>query len=734
MKRTLQLSSIPLTLLVFNLFLLLVACSSPEKPRQDEFSGIPSGDISGSYSRLVQEYLGETEIILNSSILRFPETEINLLQSKVFDHENLNIRNIYLDAETGDLVDPIQIRNTNEAMWRDEYGALHFTLKESLSEQAMQDEIEVIAWVKTPPLEPFNTDVNTAEDWRIAHANYVASRKNILQTFVNSALSELESSGATIVDKNSDPPIIHLRSTRSLLESKLAFLPSIELLIEKEKPELLAARAAQDQIQEPLWPAHKAGMGRDLLIAVIEPNACIHRGHSAFREIQFINPPSGRCEYPNLHSTGVAGMLASIKGENPILEGNDLIGLFAGKLMESEVINDWVIETSPHFINLSAESFSSFQSFIDYIIYTHRIFIAQASGNSQRYANLCSAYNVLCVGGYRHWDTIGDFSDDTHLGGSWENSSLTGREEPDLVGVYSASLPVGMSDHDIESSAWQPASGTSYSTASVLGFAALLTANFPSELTGNPTLLRAIMLASASHKVQISDIDNTALRVPSMTDDIDDRTGAGVPRGDRAQSIINANRFFSGYLDRNSDFDNSGRLKEQISFSALPGDWVRVAVTWENCPSHIPFTVDPLLVDIDLSIIPPQEELQQIMDGISNPRVNPSFVDNYELISFPVYTEGEYKISLQAPHWETCPLDNEQKTFIAVAWDIIRVSPKNLCSAEKDRLNDLLDSEPICNPANAYFEECVEDWIEWHSQNDTEVEQLQEKLSSPECQ
>ncbi len=73
---------------------------------------------------------------------------------------------------------------------------------------------------------------------------------------------------------------------------------------------------------------------------------------------------------------------------------------------------------------------------------------------------------------------------------------------------------------------------TSFATPFVVGTAGLLMANFQGDLVEDPTLTRAVLMASASHAMQ------NLHPIPIYSDGVDDRAGMGAPRGDRGKANI----------------------------------------------------------------------------------------------------------------------------------------------------------------------------------------------------
>jgi len=429
-------------------------------------------------------------------------------------------------------------------------------------------------------------------------------------------------------------------------------------------PLLLAGSASaktsipQELREQGLLEAHEQGMGRDLRIAILEQAACIARDHVDFSFLTFeTRSPDEECDPVHTgvsdsldsdHSTQVTSALASARPDGQ--GGYVYRGPFAGRFFDidsnvflSHAAGTELSERDPDFVNISETTKPESAKWIDQLVYEKRIFVANAAGNDTADYARCYAYNALCVGGYDHGNTE-SWIDDTSTGGaSWKNHPATGREEPDLVGVTNVRL-LAQAQH---ASARDPNSGTSFAAPSVVGLAALLTANHPQVLRREPTLLRALLMASASHPVREPE---KIPGIPIVGDGVDDRTGAGVPRGDRASAIVEGKHLFARRLDRARDFDAAGRLGDPIGFQAGKGDVVRAVLAWDSCPAYQNGASDTLVVDLDLTVRGPDHDGHD--DILCCADVNLSSMQVYEATRRSSYTatdegaDGSYPTEL----------------------------------------------------------------------------------------
>lgn len=627
------------SLTILGLLALIAACGSPKDPYE----------------------LGSTEELLSITEKHLRAISRSVQQAKILDSESGQVREVFVDKHSGVPVDWMELREANHTAWRETHGALTEPLAEYLAGLAPAASLTTHIWVQAPAGPPFKTSAEIPADWDAAHSQFMAERIAQNRANVTNTRDRLEASEADIQAVEFEPPRITVRATRETIESKLAFLPLVAAITRDDSDQpLLAVQAAADLGQASLGLAHVLGAGHGLRIALVETSACIHSRHSHFQLLTFEDSLGidGRCDADQnsatLHATNVAGSLAGAKGT----PGNfELIGLFAGRLFESAgaSVNQFLLSRNPHFVNRSQLITAGSQNEMDYAVYMHRIFIANGSGNDSQKTVACYSFNSLCVGGYAHQGTIGDFSDDTYSGASFLNDPATGREEPDVAGTYSQLMPVlGFNDF------YGRAGGTSYATPSVLGLGALLTASFPKDLLGDPTLLRAVLMASAR---AVSDVPDDNTPVPLVNDGVDDRTGAGAPRGDVAKDILEGEDFLSELFDRQTAFSAQGSLLNPPRVVASPGQTVRVAIVWDQCADPMSANPDLLLVDLDLVVSGPAPAGESLLFS------NVSAVDNYELVEFVAPRQGSYVFNIKAQSWGPCAVDtNQERTHIAVAW------------------------------------------------------------------
>lgn len=541
-------------------------------------------------------YVLESEEVVTVQSTDYELSGTTLLQSKVFSTETGELRDVVIDQASGAFTSIALARAEEERRWREVHGALDLSLVEHLQTLQPDQVVEIVVL-------PIDTATTESVKGKKFKSPLEATRSALRKAGFRNATAYPEAGHVRVSASGGD------------IRSIVAFLPEVAAAYPWEEPATLGLKAAKDLIQAPLVPAHADGFGSDMTIAVYEPRACINRNHPDFQFVTFDERIGfeSNCETgtEGVHATPVAGMLAASRSG----DDTETIGLFRGHLFDVESGSfDSMIDRNPDFINISATTTAVGARSLDEAVYKERIFIANGSGNDSELAR-CYSYNALCVGGYFHKNTVGrgQFVDDTAIG-SWLNDPESGREEPDVVGPFSVVSAKALGfGHTSEN-------GTSFATPAITGLAALLTANYRSELERDPTLLRAVLMASASHPINNPVV--AAPQVPDIDDAIDDRSGAGAPRGDRGRAILEHRRFLSENLDRDADFTVDGKLNRNISFEATRGATVRVVLAWDQCPVNLLSTRDALVADLDMVIDAPAGERE-----ICDPDLSPACGD-----------------------------------------------------------------------------------------------------------
>ena len=614
-----------------------------------------------------EDFLNGNEILIEGPSAEFPELGITVMRAKALDPATPSLRDVIVNGGTGALVSLSDLRAQNEEVWRAAHGVLDRELVQRLDAVENTAVVAADVWVDVPGPSTFSATASTASELDVAHAAFLEERRAAAQSILDALRSALDAAGARIVSVDSSPAIIKIEAPASLFE-QVSRMPNVFQVSQSRLTpgDVINTGSARDMVQEPLQLAHALGAGRDLRIAVVEPEACIRDTHEAFQFVTFDEPaPGGGCGASGFaarggHSTAVAGALAAFVPPSPVPNPGrpaaGLVGLFGGRMLSHDAcsIPPQVIARNPHLVNFSCTDpdwLDGKDPFMDYAVYTHRVFVANGTGNldadgPQDLPVFCPAYNSVCVGGYNDRLTIGKWVDDIPAG-RWRNPLATGREKPDLVGPIGGKMP-----HFAADTAYATVGGTSFSTPFVVGMAGLMIANFPQKLLANPTLTRAVLLASATHPLVGQQ------PVPLINDGIDDKAGAGVPRGDRALQILDDDKFVTAFVDRGQHFDANGYLTIPLpGLSASPGEKVRVVLTYDHCQVETVSMPDRLQADLDLIVY---------ANGVG--LTNSSHVDNKEIVEFTAEEQTGISLRVKAQYWDPCG-NGKRQTHLAIAWD-----------------------------------------------------------------
>ncbi len=566
--------------------------------------------IESATERVTSELVGD-ERIVGQQRIPLDASGRTVVRAKVLDPDRMTTRDVDVDADDHQLVDLDALRRADAALLRARYHT---------ADRALIARLEA-------------GDEDVSVELALASLEDAAA-----------VTAEVEAAGGAVERTRGRFLVVHAPAA---LAARLGALPQVDEVVLHQPRQNLALGIARDLAQGPLAVMHRNGTGTGLLAAVWELDTCVNKAHTDFRSVTWqARHPGTPCSTAAQqgHSTGVAGVLAADRG------GTNTAGLFAGELLEVDDRNDAAVTDMwarrPQIVNASFTITLFDGAMIDEEVYRRGAFVFNGSGNDASSIAHCHAYNSLCVGGYNA-GTINAYGDDT-INASSGHFNFLGREYPQVVGPWAAGASASRSG----TTGYTGWFGTSFATPGVAGLGALLLTNFPFALWEKPSLMRAVLMASAhAHPVY----DN-GLAAPRFSDAIDDRMGVGAPNGARAQAIMSG----STYRYRKI---TPAELGLQASFPVNMHDRVRVVVAWDQCPGYVAANPE-LKVDFDLSVRAPG-----MMPRMPEAYSNPSFADNWEVIDFVAQRNGTAEVHLSASRFGTCAAEGGvARAPVSIAW------------------------------------------------------------------
>jgi len=563
-----------------------------------------------------------------TNVIDLPATGVRLVRFKVVDERTGRVREVVTDEATGLAVSGAGALSRERAELRKKYGRVTSELAGLLQQGRRAVLLPVgVRWAAG------GEQAVRAELTRL-HANALRNRRGLVEAALPAAAVRALARRPFVAEVGSVPRV-----------------------------RVLAVDAARDLNQAPIAASHRLGVGLGLTMAVWELEACVRWTHPDFHELtKLTRPGTTPCDYGadgnsgfTGHATAVAGALAADRGDK------GTVGLYRGRIVDIDdtdldnVDRMWAL--NPHIVNASF-TVGQFEALrIDQEAYRRGSLVFTGAGNNPSVRASCLAYNALCVGGYLHNGTIGQYTDDPTAGGSAYINSDNGREFPQLVGPYYGKFP------SATGSGYRAGSGTSFATPAVAGTAGLMLSSFLLPPT-SAALVRAVLMASA----QAHPVADGGPRVPIIADGYDDRHGVGAPNGGRVKQIME-NR--SWVFDRTFE---PGDVGVKATIKVPVAQRVRVVLAWDQCPYQSVISND-LNADLDLVVrrlptFPPRLPTEV--------HSNLSSVDNFEVVEFVSELGGTYQLTVSGPRWSTCAAEGgARRTRMAIAWTTERWRPVN---------------------------------------------------------
>ena len=586
----------------------------------------------------------------------FAEFDLTVTSAKVMDPAG-DVHGVAFDSK-GNEVDVDGLAAEALAVRRSQHGAVDPAL-DALLVSAPEERRTVLIWLREPaaaalperpeaagkPLDPREID-------RI-YADLDARRGEIVAPLVVAVLADVVRFDERAVALTPTPAIAATLDAKQIRE--LAGDERIEAIY--DAPVATADLGIAKQTTG-VTQLHGAGLdGTGVRVGIVEVGGRTESASWLMRPVQ--QNTTNVCANPTQHTTNVTSVIAGqrinvfgqIVGEDgvskraDVLVGGSCNGVTAELQAAATRAADWGART----INLSWGSDTNLATgggdrFFDEMVHNRWRTIVKSAGNRNcgntggpggmpdaDVTNPGLAYNVITVGGLDDQGTA-QWGDDTMYACSsfGDPTSLhSDREKPELV---APAANIEMVDPGPANLAVD--SGTSFAAPHVTGVTALLIQQ-NSRLTVWPEILRAVLMASATHNIEGS----TRLS---------DQDGAGGLAANRASGIVGNTPAWNGVA-----FNCSTPHTTELTTRAMGRrTHHRIAISWTTDPAFADYTQRPS-ADIDL----------QVVDSLGHVVASSSSFDNTtEIVEFDSWTAGTYTV--RAINFRC-----DRNTFLGWAWD-----------------------------------------------------------------
>lgn len=479
-------------------------------------------------------------------------------------------------------------------------------------------------------------------------------------------------------------PLVAYLASQAVPVQSHSLLPSVAVTLTKSVILSLAQRddvAALYLVAGVAEPALDAAVPTDRVVplwtalginGVAEPNipqtiAIIERGNVAL-DNTFLHRSGTRLLADNGdqdHTTAVASAAASFHGAYRGMAPGAII-LSAGENglePDQHYALTWALDQGAVIANLSECQYNNTPDLdwldraFDYTARTRHATITTAAGN-RRQEYICSpakGWNVITVGGINDHGTA-DWADDTMFyvpgqtpdyGSSYRDpgSPHGDRQKPEVAAPAQDITALGLHNNPLTSS------GTSLAAPQVAGLAALLMQR-NAQLSGQPTAVKAILMASALHNVEgayrLSDEDGAGSIHAALADTI-------------AQTKVDDGVTCAGpcwwAVGTQSNYPSPGGSLNEY-FRASRGERIRVALAWWSLadppPAYPTVSNDVLASDFELYVWGPSGA------GVGS---SLSWDNNYEIVDFVAPETGTYRVEIYKSSTTT-----ESTNELGIAW------------------------------------------------------------------
>ncbi len=648
-------------------FAALSACSSEARPgvliqRSAQTVAVaPSDDALRAASGC-----SGCSVLVRSNSVALPLTGRSYVEAKLASSDQSLVASVAYDGATGSVVDPTSLRHAESVARYARQGRLDDELYAD-SQASSPGTVPVWLWTEVTENPPPRAQL--IADSTARHA-YEAQRRAGLQAAASPVVAWLDSHGYTTYDRGLDTPEI----TADVPATALAEMGRLKGL----------AQAGYRHLTQ-----HTANYWYDTVHTTSAHSIMGNASGTSFCNIDGVNVSSAT--YLNIYQTFnlltapywhvtwtselIAGTGTYAMAPSSTFFLADLNGSASPPNTLAQVLN-WCEGVagenySTGFVSSPPGGLTASDMDFDYMAknWPYPIITASAGNNNSPGDDTVSnrGYNFLVVGGDDDQSTSATSNDIMASFSSWRNP-VTTHGDFELPNLVAPGVNV--------SSNSQTASGTSASAPITLG-AALLALNADSYLTSWPEIIRAVVMATATHPIDPGPNPGSAVRTTSLPPAAGDiKQGAGLLNADAllllAQpafdigpgSAYMPQGYWGNSYNFSTDFNASGQSNDIFNISipsGYSGNRLRVVMAWDStasggCPVSSPpvdCTADTIDADLDLWVT-------NTSTGASVGSV--TWDSSWEMVDLPVNPGDHFTVRFQRN------ATNATSTFIGTAW------------------------------------------------------------------
>lgn len=615
--------------------LLLMIAGCPKKPVELSPEELMMKGPEAARKVIAEEYRLKPEDLVETEpvLIQAPLSNDYFFREKFVEPKSGQVYSIAL-GKSLEKLDVLKFVERERGLFKDRYGKLEPSLKDTLALLKPADRIRVAIWLAfDDSLESDRVDLRGAgklSDFESIYRRRIKKFEQSISGTQEGLIKDLGQRDIKILRKSKYAPVVFYELTAEQIESAARHPDVVQINLghtyEDEHDSSIPTLRAD--------VVHAQGIdGNGVDIAICEDG----RVSAANPNLNLVSTMDNSITV-TAHATHVAGDAASSHSSLPgVAPGADIYSACADSYDDDDLIEaiDWAIDQNVRIINCSfgfdtGREMDALDRYFDYVIRKYWVTITKSAGNrGNDDGDVTSpglAWNVITCGGINDGGNSNWSDDVMYSKSSYGDPKSThgDREKPEVCAVAQNVKSTTTASPWVQSGLG--GSGTSFAAPMIAGTAALAI-----QRNGNlaywPEVIKALIMAGASHNIEGSQR-------------LSEYDGAGVVVVSTVDSMVTSG-WYNGYKLWKSDFNSSGDFNVSIP-NVNKGQRIKAVICWDSTPIKVSifwftYYFDILAADFDLRLYAP--------DG-SYAGGSYSWDNSYEVVDVTAAQSGTYTLKI----------------------------------------------------------------------------------------